>query len=126
MIVVASLLLGAVFIFSGITKVAAMQQWRAQASALGVAGFVVSGLPIVELAVGALLVAQIARRPVAIVAGVLLVAFTALLAVRLSQGRRPPCACFGALTSKPISWTNVARNAAFIALAVVIAWFRPS
>ena len=126
MIVVASLLLGAVFIFSGITKVAAMQQWRAQASALGVAGFVVSALPIVELAVGALLVAQIARRPVAIVAGVLLVAFTALLAVRLSQGRRPPCACFGALTSKPISWTNVARNAAFIALAVVIAWFRPS
>ena len=126
MIVVASLLLGAVFIFSGITKVAAMQQWRAQASALGVAGFVVSALPIVELAVGALLVAQIARRPVAIVAGVLLMAFTALLAVRLSQGRRPPCACFGALTSKPISWTNVARNAAFIALAVVIAWFRPS
>ena len=121
MIVLASVLLGAVFVFSGITKVAAMQQWRAQASGIGVPGFVVRVLPIVELATGALLVAQIARRPVAIVAAALLVVFTALLVVRLSQGRRPPCACFGALSSKPIGWTNVVRNAVFIALAVIVA-----
>ncbi len=121
MIVIASVLLGAVFIVSGVTKIAAMQQWRAQAADLGVSGLVVGGLPYAELGIGALLVAQIARRPVAIVAGVMLVAFTTLLAVRLSQGRRPPCACFGDLSSKPISWTNVARNAVFIALAAVIA-----
>ena len=121
MIVIASVFLGAVFIVSGVTKIAAMQQWRAQASDLGVTGLVVAGLPYAELGIGALLVAQIARRPVAIIAGVVLVAFTTLLAVRLSQGRRPPCACFGALSSKPISWTNVARNAVFIALAAVIA-----
>jgi len=118
-IVVASVLLGAVFVFSGITKVAGIHQWRAQAGDLGVPGFVVNVLPFVELATGALLVAQIARRPVAIVAAALLVAFTALLVIRLSQGRRPPCACFGALSSKPISWTNVVRNAAFITLALV-------
>jgi hypothetical protein len=70
---------------------------------------------------GALLVAQIARRPLAIVAGVLLAAFTTLLVVRLSQGRRPPCACFGALSSKPISWASVTRNAAFMILAAVVA-----
>jgi uncharacterized membrane protein YphA (DoxX/SURF4 family) len=122
-IVLASVLLGAVFIVSGVTKIAAMQQWRAQADDLGVPGLVVGGLPYAELGIGALLVAQIARRPVAIVAGVTLVAFTTLLAVRLSQGRRPPCACFGGLSSKPISWTNVARNAVFIALAAVIALF---
>ena len=121
MIVVASLLLGAVFVVSGITKIAAMQQWRAQAADLGVSGFMVGGLPFAELGIGALLVAQIARRPVAIVAGVVLVAFTTFVVVRLSQGRRPPCACFGALSSKPISWIAVARNAAFIALAVLIA-----
>jgi uncharacterized membrane protein YphA (DoxX/SURF4 family) len=120
-IVVASLLLGAVFVVSGITKIAAMQQWRAQAADLGVSGFVAGGLPFAELAIGALLIAQIARRPVAVVAGVVLVAFTTLLVVRLSQGRRPPCACFGALSSRPISWVTVARNAAFIALAVLIA-----
>jgi uncharacterized membrane protein YphA (DoxX/SURF4 family) len=120
-IVIASVFLGAVFIVSGVTKIAAMQQWRAQAADLGVSGVVVAALPYAELGIGALLVAQIARRPVAIIAGVVLVAFTTLLAVRLSQGRRPPCACFGALSSKPISWTNVARNAVFIALAAVIA-----
>jgi uncharacterized membrane protein YphA (DoxX/SURF4 family) len=119
--VVASVFLGAVFIVSGVTKIVAMQQWRAQAADLGVSGLVVGGLPYAELGIGALLVAQIARRPVALVAGVVLVAFTTLLAVRLSQGRRPPCACFGVLSSKPISWTNVARNAVFIALAAVVA-----
>jgi uncharacterized membrane protein YphA (DoxX/SURF4 family) len=120
-IVVASLLLGAVFVVAGITKIAAMQQWRAQSADLGVPGFVVDGLPFAELGIGALLVAQIGRRPVAIVAGVVLVAFTMLLVVRLSQARRPPCACFGTLSSKPISWVTVARNAAFIVLAVVVA-----
>ncbi len=121
MIVIASVVLGAVFIVSSVTKIAARQQWRAQAADLGVSALVVGGLPYAEVGVGALLVAQIARRPVAIVAGVMLVAFTTLLAVRLSQGRRPPCACFGGLSSKPISWTNVARNVVFIALAAVIA-----
>ena len=112
------------FVLSGITKIAAMRQWRTHAADLGVPGFVAGGLPFAELGIGALLVAQIARRPVAIVAGVLLLAFTTLLAVRLLQGRRPPCACFGALSSGPISWTNVARNAAFIALAAVVALVR--
>jgi uncharacterized membrane protein YphA (DoxX/SURF4 family) len=120
-IVIASVILGAVFIVSGVTKLAATQQWRAQAADLGVPGLVVGGLPYAELGLGALLVAQIARRPVAIVAGVVLMAFTSLLVVRLSQGRRPPCACFGGLSSKPISWTSVARNALFIALAAVVA-----
>jgi len=114
-------LLGAVFLVSGVTKIAARQQWRAQAADLGVPGLVVGGLPFAELGIGALLVAQIARRPVAMVAGVVLLAFTMLLVVRLSQGRRPPCACFGALSSKPISWTSVIRNVAFIALAALIA-----
>ena len=121
MIVVASAVLGAVFIVSSVTKIVAIQQWRAQAAGLGVSGPVVSGLPYAELAIGALLVAQIARRPAAIVAGVVLVAFTTLLVVRLLQGRRPPCACFGGLSSKPISWTSVARNAVFIALAAFVA-----
>jgi hypothetical protein len=51
----------------------------------------------------------------------MLLAFTVVLVVRLCQGRRPPCACFGALTTKPIGWGNVLRNAAFLAIAVAIA-----
>lgn len=121
MTIVASALLGVVFLVSGVTKVASPSQWRAQAADLGVPRVVTMVLPAIELMIGALLVAQIARRPVAIVAGVLLVAFTILLVVRLSQGRRPPCACFGALTTRPIGWHNVARNAGFLALAAAVA-----
>ena len=121
MIVAASVLLGALFLGAGVTKVANPQQWRAQSAELGVPDAVATVMPYVELSVGALLIAQLARRPVAVVAGLLLIAFTTLLVVRLLQGRRPPCACFGAWTANPIGWSNVARNAAFIALALVVA-----
>ena len=121
MIVVVTVLLGAVFLASGVMKVASPRQWRAQSAGLGVPGAVAPVVPFTELVVGALLVAQIARRPVAAVAAGLLVAFSALLVVRLLQGRRPPCACFGAWSSKPIGWGNVARNAVFLGLAAVVA-----
>ena len=120
MIVVVTVLLGAVFLASGVMKVASPRQWRAQSAGLGVPGAVATVVPFTELVVGALLVAQIARRPVAAVAAGLLVAFSALLVVRLLQGRRPPCACFGAWSSKPIGWGNVARNAVFLGLAAVV------
>jgi uncharacterized membrane protein YphA (DoxX/SURF4 family) len=122
-IVVASVLLGAVFVVSGVTKIASPQQWRTQSAGLGVDRRVSTVVPFVELAVGALLIAQITRRAAAAIAGLLLLAFTALLVLRLSQGRRPPCACFGALTTKPISWANVVRNAVFLALAALVALY---
>ncbi|MEY2445000.1 MAG: hypothetical protein QOE00_1580 [Ilumatobacteraceae bacterium] len=123
MIAAASAVLGAVFLLAGILKVSAPLQWRAQAAGLGVPRRAAVGVPFAEMVVGALLVCQVARRPVALVAAALLIAFTALLIVRLSQGRRPPCACFGALTAKPISWGSVARNVALLALAAAVAWW---
>ena len=41
------------------------------------------------------------------------------LVLRLAQGRRPPCACFGAWSATPIGWGHVARNAVFAAFAAV-------
>ncbi|MDP9464494.1 MAG: DoxX family membrane protein [Actinomycetota bacterium] len=121
MVVVASVLLGAVFLVSGVMKVAAPTQWHTQSADLGVPRLVAMVMPFIELVVGTLLVAQIARRPVAVIAGAMLMAFTTLLVVRLLQGRRPPCACFGAWTTKPIGWGNVVRNTGFLALAVAVA-----
>jgi uncharacterized membrane protein YphA (DoxX/SURF4 family) len=120
-IIAASVVLGVVFVVAGVTKVAAPAQWRSQSADLGVPTAVATVVPFVELALGALLIAQLARTFAAIVAGLLLVAFTLLLIVRLAQGRRPPCACFGALTSKPIGWRNVVRNLVFLALAAIVA-----
>ena len=121
MIVVASVVLGVTFLVAGVLKISAPRQWRSQSADLGVPTVVASVVPLAEVIVGALLVAQIARRPVAIVAALMLLAFNALLVVRLARGQRPPCACFGALSSKPIGWSNVVRNDVFFVLAVVVA-----
>ena len=122
---VAAVVLGAVFLTSAITKFAHPTQWRTQAGELVLGsptqrrGF--DAVPVVEAVLGALLVVGWRRTAVAFVAGAVLIAFTGLLVVRLLQGRRPPCACFGSLSAKPIGWSSVARNLVLIALAGVAA-----
>ena len=98
----------------------ATRQWLTQSADLGVPRVVAAVVPFAESVVGALLVAQFERRAVALVAAALLGAFTILLVVRLAQGRRPPCACFGVLSTKPIGWGNVARNAVLLGLAALV------
>jgi uncharacterized membrane protein YphA (DoxX/SURF4 family) len=117
--VVAAVVLGAVFVVAGGSKLAAASAWRAQATGLGVAPAVAAVVPWIELAVGALLIVQIGEPWPAVAALVLLVAFSLLIAVHLARGRRPPCACFGALSARPIGPGHLARNAIFAALAVV-------
>jgi hypothetical protein len=115
--------LGVIFLFAAVAKISSPRQWQMQAADLGVPGGIAMAVPFVEAVVGALLVTQLVRRIVAVVAAAMLLAFSVLLVTRLRQGRRPPCACFGALTAKPIGWSNVARNAVFLGVAVVIAAF---
>lgn len=116
---VVSIALGIVFLVSGGSKLAAGPSWPQQAKALGAPMFVVPLLPWFELALGALLVVQLAPVVAAGIALVVLVAFTALIVRRLAEGRHPPCACFGSWSSRPLGWGHVARNAGFIALAVL-------
>jgi hypothetical protein len=117
--VAASIVLGAVFIVAGASKLAAGPRWRAQADDLGVPGSVAIVVPWAELAVGSCLVTQLATPIPAVVAVGLLLAFTALLLVRLVDGSRPPCACFGTWSAAPLSWVHVLRNVALLALAGV-------
>jgi hypothetical protein len=42
-----------------------------------------------------------------------------LILRRLAEGQRPPCACFGAWSTKPLGRGHVVRNLGFIGLAVV-------
>jgi hypothetical protein len=68
--------------------------------------------------VGALLLVQLQRSLFSWAAVALFAAFTLLLAVRLAQGKRPHCACFGSLSASPIGAQHVVRNVVFITLAV--------
>lgn len=96
------------------------RQWPAEASRLGVPAVVARAVPFGEVVVGAALVAGWARAAAALVALAFLGAATALLVVNLRRGRRPACACFGALSRRPIGWGSVVRNTAFAALAVLV------
>lgn len=116
---VASILLGFVFLVSGGSKIAAGPAWPEQARGLGAPRFVVPVLPWVEIVLGAVLVMQLAPEASAASALLVLVAFTSLIVRRLAQGRHPPCACFGAWSAKPLGPGHVARNVGFMALGVL-------
>jgi hypothetical protein len=118
---VAAVALGAVFVVAAISKFVGWESWRAQSAGMGVPWPIAQAVPVVELLLGSCGVATIARVPVAIAGVAVLVAFTVLLVLRLRQGRRPPCACFGAIRPTPIGWGHVARNVAFIGLGVIAA-----
>jgi len=119
--VVAAVVLGAVLLLSGAAKLAAGPRWAAQASALGSPAIAVPVVPWLEVALGALLITGVWRPAVALAAAAMLAVFTALLVVRLAQGRRPPCACFGAWSTRPVGPGSVARNVVLIALALLAA-----
>ena len=116
---IAAVIVGIAFLAAGASKIAAGPAWGSQARGLGAPALVVPFVPWIELVIGALLVAQVARSLAAVAAFVLLAVFTALIAYRLAQGERPPCACFGAWSAKPIGPSNIVRNLALMALAAL-------
>jgi uncharacterized membrane protein YphA (DoxX/SURF4 family) len=118
---VASIVLGAVFLVAGASKIAAGPAWREQAHDLGAPASVVPVLPWLEIVLGAILVVQLAPVAAAVAALVVLGAFTALIARRLAEGRHPPCACFGSWSARPLGREHVARNVGFMVLAALAA-----
>jgi uncharacterized membrane protein YphA (DoxX/SURF4 family) len=118
---VAAVIVGAAFVVAGASKLAARDTWPAQARGLGAPGWTVPIVPWFELVVGALLVAQVARSAMAIVAIGLLTVFTVMIVAKLRKGEHPPCACFGAWSAKPIGGGHIVRNLVLIAVAVVAA-----
>ncbi|MBI4932281.1 MAG: hypothetical protein HY828_00270 [Actinobacteria bacterium] len=119
--VAAAVVVAAVLLVSGVLKLAATREWRSQSAGLGVPWRIARIVPYVEVVLGALLLVQWQRPLVAWCAVALLGSFTVLIGVRLAQGRRPPCACFGAWSARPIGGGHLARNAVFIAAAVAAA-----
>jgi len=121
---IAAIMLGAVFVVAGGSKVAAGAAWPAQARSFGAPPPVAVALPGIELVVGALLITTIAMPVPAIVAIALLIGFSVLIARQLVEGRHPPCACFGAWSSRPLDESHLVRNAGLVMLAVIALWAR--
>ena len=116
--VVARALVGLVLLAAGALK-ARDKTWPATARRFGLPRFAAVALPWLEVVLGALLVAQFGGRIMALAALALLVAFTAVVAQRVARHDDAPCACFGALSTGPITNATLARNAVLVALAAV-------
>ena len=119
--VAAAVLVGVAFLAAGVFKLADGPAWPKQAADMGVGRPLAMIVPWVELAVGAALVAQLVRPWPAVVALAILVVFTLVIARRLLDGSRPPCACFGSRSNRPLGAVHVVRNVALMALAAVAA-----
>jgi uncharacterized membrane protein YphA (DoxX/SURF4 family) len=117
--VVANVLLGLTFLWAGAAKLLAGPLWLQQSADMDVPRPVAVVVPYLELVLGALLVTQIFSPWPAIAAGVLLIAFTAVIVRRIRDGSRPPCACFGARSRRPLGALHVVRNLGLLALAAV-------
>ena len=117
--VIASVILGGVMCVAGGSKIAMGHRWPVEAQALGAPKAIAPIVPWIEIALGALLIVQLKPEVVGALSVDLLVAFTLLIMRQLQIGHRPVCACFGSWSSKPLSWQHVARNAGFIALALI-------
>ena len=114
----AAVALGIVLLVAGIAK-RADRGWPRDAAALGTPAWAIPALPWFEVLLGAVLVSGLARPAAAALAGLVLLAFTGLLIVNLARGRRPPCACFGASSRRPIGPGSLVRNLVLLALAVI-------
>jgi uncharacterized membrane protein YphA (DoxX/SURF4 family) len=116
--VVARALVGLVLLAAGALK-ARDRTWPDAAQRFGLPRAAAITLPWLEVVVGALLVAQFGGRLTALAALVLLVAFTAVVAARVARRDDAPCACFGALSTAPVTGRTVARNLVLVTLAAV-------
>lgn len=120
--VIAGVIVGMALVSAGVFKLRDGPAWPRQAADMGVGRSVSLTVPWVELILGAMTMAQILRPWPAVASGLLLLVFTALIVVRLLDGSRPPCACFGSRSTRPLGVSHIVRNFVLVALAALAVW----
>lgn len=129
LLLLARLVLAAVFVVSGIAKLldlagsqSAMRSFGVPESSSKAAGI---ALPVIEILIAVLLLPVASAKWGALAALALLIAFIAGISYNLSRGRKFDCHCFGQLTSSEIGPSTLIRNVVLgvIALFIVIPGF---
>lgn len=122
--IVAGVVVGLVLVAAGALKLVEGPGWLKQAADMDVARPVAQMVPYVEIVVGVLLAGQIFEPWPAVAALVLLGVFTVVIVRRILDGSRPPCACFGSRSKRPLGAFHVVRNLALMAAALLAAVLR--
>jgi uncharacterized membrane protein YphA (DoxX/SURF4 family) len=117
----AAVVVGVAFVAAGVFKLADGPAWPRQAADMGVGRSLAVVVPWVEIVIGAVLAVQLLEPWAAIAAALMLVAFTVVIGLRLLDGSRPPCACFGSRSKRPLGAYHLLRNVGLLLLAVVAA-----
>ena len=115
----AGYILGVVFLVAGILKLRSPLDTRRSLRDLGFPfpRETSVALPLVELLTSVLLfVDPTTGGPCAVA---LLVAFTVLILSRLAAGNTNGCGCFGAWSTRPLSYRDVVRNTVVITLGAI-------
>jgi peroxiredoxin/uncharacterized membrane protein YphA (DoxX/SURF4 family) len=126
-LVVARILLAAVFIVAGVGKLLDLRGAKAAMEGFGLPSSIARpaaiALPIAEIVVAILLLPKATAWYGAIGAMVLLGAFALAIAYNMSQGRHPDCHCFGQIHSEPAGWPTLIRNVVLGGVALFVVLF---
>jgi uncharacterized membrane protein YphA (DoxX/SURF4 family) len=117
--IVAGAFVGLALIWAGVLKLVEGPAWLKQAADMDVARPIALAVPYVEIVVGVPLAVHVFAPWPAVAALGLLASYTVLIVRRIADGSRPPCACFGSKSKRPLGAYHVVRNLGLIALAVV-------
>jgi uncharacterized membrane protein YphA (DoxX/SURF4 family) len=125
-VLVLRLAIGAIFLVAGVSKVGHAAEFAAQ-----IAGFqllpqaviapMALVLPFLEILLGGYLVVGLFTRASAWVAVLLLALFDGAIASAVVRGMTVSCGCFGPNDKTVTTWGEVARDAVFVLLALIIA-----
>ena len=124
LLLAARLILAAVFMVSGISKLFDLSGSQAAMRSFGVpermtrAGGI--ALPIAELVIAVLLIPAATAAWGALLALILLIVFVVGISYSLSRGRKFDCHCFGQLTTSEIGPPTLVRNAVLAVLAAFV------
>jgi len=129
-VLVLRLVLGAIFIVAGASKIGHGAEFAAQ-----IAGFrilpqpviapMALALPFLEVLLGGYLVLGLFTRAAGWIAVLLLALFDGAIASAVVRGMTVSCGCFGPNDKTVTTWAEVARDAIFVLLAVVVALRAP-
>ena len=129
-VLVLRLVLGAIFIVAGASKIGHGAEFAAQ-----IAGFrilpqpviapMALALPFLEVLLGGYLVLGLFTRAAGWIAVLLLALFDGAIASAVVRGMTVSCGCFGPNDKTVTTWAEVARDAIFVLLAVFVALRAP-
>ncbi len=128
-LLLARLALSCIFFVAGFAKLADLPGSRRALAGFGLPVALANPfgllLPIAEIVLAAAMLAASSAHWAALGVLALLCIFSVAIAFNLARGKSPDCHCFGQIHSAPAGWSTLARNIAFAAIALLVAYRGP-